>query len=76
MKYVFHASLGEVKRPFLLAFWEFPVEFTCAQRRPFTTGGNLINVVYLSFVLSAHFALMTLAVRSSEAIVFLYLMQQ
>lgn len=32
MKYVFHASFAEVKRPFLLAFWELPVEYTCAQR--------------------------------------------
>lgn len=25
MKYVFHAGFGEVRQPFLLAFWEFPV---------------------------------------------------
>lgn len=75
MKDVFHASFAEVKGPFLLAFWEFPVEFTCAQTRTFTPGGNLINAVYLSFVLLAKSALMTQAACSSETIIFLYLLQ-
>lgn len=41
----------------------------------FQQGENLINVVYLSFVLSAKSALMTQAVCSSETIIFLYLLQ-
>lgn len=75
MKYVFHASFAEVKQSFLLAFWEFPVEYMYAQRRTFTNGGNLINVVYLSFMLLAKSALMTQAVCSTETIIFLYLLQ-
>lgn len=44
-------------------------------KKNFHHGGNLINVVYLSFVLSAKSALMTQAVCSSETIIFLYLLQ-
>jgi hypothetical protein len=75
MKYVFHASFGEVKRPFSLAFWEFPVA-SHVPKEELSPWGNLINVVFLSSVLSANFALMTQAVCSSETIIFLYLLQQ
>lgn len=44
-------------------------------KKNFHQGENLINVVYLSFVLSAKSALMTQAVCSSETIIFLYLLQ-
>lgn len=45
-------------------------------KKNFHQGGNVINVVYLRFVLSATSALMTQAVCSSETIIFLYLLQQ
>lgn len=47
MKYVFHAGFVEVRRPFLLAFWEFPVA-SRVHREELWPWGNLINVVYLS----------------------------